>query len=89
MVKEVRPDDPRILSPTFSIGIEVLGADSGDDTESSEDIFYTPPLTQQHCEFAEFSDDDDLFTSTQVMNLTKQTRSLLLLYRFVILYGVC
>ena len=46
MVKEVRPDDPRILSPTFSIGIEVLGSDSGDDTDSSEDdIFYTPALT--------------------------------------------
>ena len=42
MVKEVRPDDPRILSPTFSIGIQVLGSDSGDDTDSSEDdIFYT------------------------------------------------
>ena len=45
MVKEVRPDDPRILSPTFSIGIqvlEVLGSDFGDDTDSSEDdIVYT------------------------------------------------
>ena len=39
-VIEIRPDDPRILNPTYSLGISGL---SDSDDSDSDDTFYTPP----------------------------------------------